>query len=92
MSSTEKTSLAFYQKTGELFYAIAAADKVVRKSEYQSLKKMVQSDWKDLDDLQDEYGVDAAYQLKVWKPIYVLKALRTFIKNTLIFLRKREKH
>jgi hypothetical protein len=65
MSSAEKTSLTFYQKTGELFYAIAAADKVVRKSEYQSLKDMVQSDWKDLDDLQDDYGVDAAYQLEI---------------------------
>ncbi len=65
MSSAEKSSLTFYQKTGELFYSIAAADKVVRKSEYKSLKEMVQSDWKDLDNLQDDYGVDAAYQLEI---------------------------
>lgn len=65
MSSAENTSLTFYQKTGELFYAIAAADKVVRKSEYDSLKEMVQKDWKDSDDVLDDYGVDAAYQLEI---------------------------
>ena len=62
MTAIEKTSLSFYQKTGELFYAIAAADKVVRKKEYQSLKKMVQQEWKGLDDVKDEFGVDADSQ------------------------------
>jgi len=65
MSAIEKTSLSFYQKAGELFYAIAAADKVVRKSEYQSLKKMVREEWAGLDNLKDEYGVDAAYQMEI---------------------------
>lgn len=65
MTAIEKTSLAFYQKTGELFYAIAAADKVVRKKEYQSLKKMVQQEWKGLDNVKDEFGLDASYQMEI---------------------------
>ena len=65
MTAIEKTTLSFYQKTGELFYAIAAADKVVRKKEYQSLKKMVKDEWKGLDDVKDEFGVDAAYQMEI---------------------------
>lgn len=65
MTANEKTTLAFYQKTGELFYAIAAADKIVRKKEYESLTEMVRNEWKGKDTLTDEYGVDAAYQMEI---------------------------
>ena len=41
MEPTKKPELLFYQKMGELFYAIAAADNVVRESEYGALKNLV---------------------------------------------------
>ncbi len=81
MTAVEKASLSFYQKTGELFYAIAAADKVVRKKEYQSLKKMVQQEWKGLDDVKDEFGVDAAYQMEIvfdWLDYQSLDSIECF--------------
>ena len=65
MDLSEKLQLYFKQKTGELFYAIAAADKVVRKQEYETLKTLVQKEWKPLDTYKDEFGVDASYQLEI---------------------------
>lgn len=65
MEVPDKPQLIFYQKMGELFYAIAAADKVVRKAEYQSLKNIVVAQWKDLDDYKDSFGTYAAYQIEV---------------------------
>ena len=35
----------FYQKLGELFYAIAAADKVVEKLEYDALRRIIAEQW-----------------------------------------------
>lgn len=65
MGTVEKPQLLFYQKTGELFYAIAAADKAVRKEEYNALKKMVLDEWKNLDDYEDPFHIDAAQQIEV---------------------------
>ncbi|WP_026452432.1 hypothetical protein [Aequorivita capsosiphonis] len=65
MKNVEKLPLLFYQKMGELFYAIAAADKVVRKVEYDVLKKMVLEKWKDLDDSKDPFQTDAAHQIEI---------------------------
>ena len=57
MSELNKSQLEFYQKTGELFFAVAAADKVIRKTEYDSLHNMIVDHWKNLDDFEDEFGV-----------------------------------
>ena len=65
MENVEKPQLLFYQKMGELFYAVAAADKVVRKGEYDILKKMVLEKWKNLDDYEDPFHTDAAYQIEI---------------------------
>ena len=65
MGTVDKPQLLFYQKMGELFYAIAAADKVVRKVEYDTLKGIVAEQWKNLDDYEDPFHVDAAYQIEV---------------------------
>ncbi|MEZ4779062.1 MAG: hypothetical protein R2786_06730 [Flavobacteriaceae bacterium] len=65
MEHLNKNELQFYQKTGELFFAVAAADKVIRKSEYEALHTMVSKYWKNLDDFKDEYGVDASYQMEI---------------------------
>lgn len=65
MDTTDKSNLLFYQKAGELFYAIAAADNVVRESEYQTLKKLVSIQWKDLDSSKDSFLSDAVSQIEV---------------------------
>ena len=65
MGTVDKPQLLFYQKMGELFYAIAAADKVVRKEEYETLKNIVSEQWKNLDDYEDPFHTDAAYQIEV---------------------------
>ncbi|HLU51235.1 MAG TPA: hypothetical protein VKZ42_03660 [Flavobacteriaceae bacterium] len=54
-------SQKFYQSLGKLFYAIASVDKVVRKDEVEILKSLVKEKWLDLDDVEDEFGTDAAY-------------------------------
>ena len=65
MGNKDKPQILFYQKMGELFYAIAAADTVVRKAEYDALKKLVSEEWKNLDDYEDPFRTDAAYQIEV---------------------------
>ncbi len=65
MNPSQPPSLSFYQKTGELFYAVAAADNVVRKSEFERLKNMIQSEWKGLDEVTDEFGAEGAHQMEI---------------------------
>lgn len=65
MENLDKPQLLFYQKMGELFYAIAAADKVVRKEEYNILKNTVLKKWRSLDNFEDHYNVDAAHQIEI---------------------------
>jgi hypothetical protein len=65
MKTIQNLHVSFYQKLGELFYAIAAADKVVKKAEYDALRKMVSDHWKELDDFEDDFHTDAAYQIEI---------------------------
>ncbi len=65
MGTIEKPQLLFYQKMGELFYAIAAADKVVKKAEYDKLKQLISERWKNLDDYEDPFHTDAAHQIEI---------------------------
>ena len=65
MGTVNKPQLLFYQKMGELFYSIAAADKVVRKEEYDTLKRIVSDQWKNLDEYEDPFHTDAAHQIEV---------------------------
>lgn len=55
----------FYQNLGRLFYAIAAADGIVRKEEVDSLKEIVRKEWLAQDDYLDEFGTDAAFQIEI---------------------------
>lgn len=59
------TAQNFYQNLGKLFYAIAAADKVVREEEVKALKKIVEEEWLDIDKINDEFGTDTAYQIEI---------------------------
>lgn len=65
MENINTPQLLFYQKMGELFYAIAAADNIVRKAEFNALKTIVAEQWKDLDKYEDSFHTDAAYQIEV---------------------------
>ena len=65
MGTVNKPQLLFYQKIGELFYSIAAVDKIVRKSEYDALKNIVTEQWKNLDEYEDPFHTDAAHQIEV---------------------------
>jgi len=65
MNTTNTPEMIFYQKLGELFYAIAASDKVVRKAEYKALAELVEKEWKQLDDYEDAFKTDAAYQIAI---------------------------
>lgn len=55
----------FYQNLGRLFYAIAAADSVVRKEEIASVKEIVRNEWLKRDDVVDDFGSDAAFQIEI---------------------------
>lgn len=65
MEKMSTPELLFYQKLGELFYSIAAADKVVRKEEYKALTQLVEKEWKHMDDYEDPFKTDAAYQISI---------------------------
>ncbi len=65
MYTSEDQHLLFYQKLGELFYAVAASDKVVRKSEYESLKKIIKKEWTTVDSYKDVFKTDAVYQMEI---------------------------
>ena len=64
MNTSLKLEIEFYQNLGKLFYAIAASDKIVRKEEIKTLIELVKSKWLALDDFEDEFQVDAAYQIE----------------------------
>ncbi|GAA4241348.1 hypothetical protein [Winogradskyella damuponensis] len=65
MATKKKMTLAFYQNLGKLFYAIAASDGNVRPIEFDKLKNLVKTQWLDIDELEDTFGTDAAYQIEI---------------------------
>ncbi len=65
MENTERFSVQFYQKLGKLFYAIAASDQVVRKVEHDKLKEIIKTEWLSVDDYEDDFHTDAAYQIEI---------------------------
>lgn len=54
-----------YENLGKLFYAIAAADKVVRKEEILVLDEIVKKEWLPVEDSRDEFGTDMSFQIEV---------------------------
>ena len=54
----------FYQKLGKLFYAIAASDRRVHKFEFEALRNLVIEEWQELDEYEDHFHSDAAYQIE----------------------------
>jgi hypothetical protein len=65
MTSKKHMTLKFYQNLGKLFYAIAAVDNKVHDAEIQKLRELVSKEWLAVDDLEDAFGTDAAYQIDI---------------------------
>jgi hypothetical protein len=56
--------IAFYHKIGGLFYAVAAVDGSIKKSEVEALRALIKKEWLPLEASVDEFGTDAAYQIE----------------------------
>ena len=65
MKSTPEIENLFYQNLGKLFYAIAAADKVVREEEVNILKQIVNTDWLFLDGTKNKTEIDSMRHIKI---------------------------
>ena len=65
MLNSEKIGNEFYQNLGKLFYAVAMADNNVRPKEVERLRKYVRQFWLDVDDFEDEFHTDSAYQIEI---------------------------
>lgn len=57
-------SRQFYKELGNLFYAIAYADKNISKQERKSLDDEVQYSWKHYDNTTDRFGSDRAFLIE----------------------------
>lgn len=64
MKNTKKVGKKFYENLGKLFYAVAIADLKVHKKEIDKLRGFIRKYWLDVDELEDEYGTDAAFQIE----------------------------
>ena len=65
MLNSERIGNEFYQALGKLFYAVAMADKHVRPVEVQRLRKYVRKYWLEVDQFEDEFNTDSAYQIEI---------------------------
>ncbi|MEA1785180.1 hypothetical protein U1E44_03685 [Arenibacter sp. GZD96] len=65
MTTFAQPNKELYQHLGILFYAMAKADKKVHQAEITELRAIVKTQWLPLDDLTDEFGTDAAYQIEI---------------------------
>lgn len=65
MFYSEEIGNQFYQQLGKLFYVMAMADKVVRPDEVSKLREDIRKYWLDVDEVKDEFGTDAAYQMEI---------------------------
>lgn len=57
-------STEFYTELGNLFYAIAAADRKIRPEEKKILHDEVQYGWKHFESSTDRFGSDRAYVIE----------------------------
>ena len=58
-------NIRFYQNIAKLFYAIASSDMVIKPIEFDTLKDFVKREWVDVEDTEDDYKTDAAYQIEI---------------------------
>ena len=65
MKSLKSLSTQDYQHIGYLLFAVAASDKNIDEKEVNVLKLLVKNNWLNLDDANDSFGSDAAYQIEI---------------------------
>ncbi len=65
MQARSETHKRLYQNIGKLCFAIAAIDRVVKEEEINVLKQIVRKEWLSLDNFEDEFGNDTAYQMEI---------------------------
>jgi len=58
MKATQKATKAFFQNTGKLFYAIAAADGKVKTEEFNKLQEIVKNEWLTTNIIIRDYNED----------------------------------
>nr|WP_297789543.1 hypothetical protein [uncultured Allomuricauda sp.] len=63
LESKENLGNKLYQNLGKLFYAMAMADHSIHMKEMEKLNEVVKDHWLEVDDIEDEYGTDAAFQI-----------------------------
>jgi hypothetical protein len=54
----------FYKELGNLFYAIAASDKIIRPEERNKVDEEIQYAWRHYDDSTDRFGTDRAFLIE----------------------------
>ncbi|MDC6365936.1 MULTISPECIES: hypothetical protein [Flavobacteriaceae] len=64
LDTKKKLGKDFYQNLGKLFYAVAMADHSIHVNEIERLKEIVREHWLDVDEIKDEYGNDAGFQIE----------------------------
>jgi hypothetical protein len=64
MTHVKKPDIFFYQSLGELFYAVAASDNIVKVEEYSVLLKMVLDEWKIYKNTNEFYNEAPGYQIE----------------------------
>lgn len=65
LSHKKEIGNKLYQNIGKIFYAVAIADKTIHAKEVEILNNLVQKKWLDVDEIEDEYGTDAAFQIEI---------------------------
>jgi len=63
LESKKKLGNELYQSLGKLFYAMAMADHSIHMKEVEKLNETVRDHWLEVDDVEDEYGTDSAFQI-----------------------------
>ncbi len=63
LESKKKLGNELYQNLGKLFYAMAMADHSIHVQEVEKLNEVVRDYWLEVDDIEDEYGTDSAFQI-----------------------------
>ena len=61
----DTSSNHLYQNLGKLFYAVAAVDDVIRDEEITALYKVITTHWHSVDNVEDDFGTDAAFQIEI---------------------------
>jgi hypothetical protein len=65
MKTTNETMLELYQILGAIFYECAKTDRFIHPDEISVLKKMVKEEWTNVDQTQDAFDSDSAYQIEI---------------------------